>query len=66
MILHVVKSNIYSGAENVVCQIITGLSEREEFIYMAPHGPIEDKLKSMGLYDHYYGIDSLDASSIQA
>ena len=66
MILHVIKSKIYSGAENVVCQIIKGLSNREEFIYMAPHGPIEDKLKSIGLYDNYYGIDKLDVASIKA
>lgn len=66
MILHVIKSKIYSGAENVVCQIIKGLSDREEFIYMAPHGPIEDKLKSIGLYDNYYGINKLDVASIKA
>lgn len=66
MILHVIKSKIYSGAENVVCQIIKGLSDCEEFIYMAPHGPIEDKLKSIGLYDNYYGIDKLDVASIKA
>ena len=47
MILHVIKSRIYSGAENVVCQIIKGLSDKEEFIYMAPHGPIEDKLNQL-------------------
>lgn len=66
MILHVIKSNIYSGAENVVCQIIKGLSNHEEFIYMAPHGPIEDKLKSLNLYDHYYGIEKLDIATIRA
>lgn len=65
MILHVIKSFIYSGAENVVCQIINGLSDKEEFIYMAPHGPIEDKLKSIGLYDRYFGIEKLDVASIQ-
>ncbi len=65
MILHVIKSNIYSGAENVVCQIIKGLSGREECIYMAPHGPIEDKLKSIGLIDHYRGIESLTTSEIK-
>ncbi len=66
MILHVVKSNIYSGAENVVCQIIKGLSDKEDFIYMSPRGPIEDKLKSIGLYENYYGIEKLDAASIKA
>ncbi len=65
MVLHVIKSNIYSGAENVVCQIIKGLSDREEFIYMSPHGPIEDKLKSIGLIDHYRGIESLTISEIK-
>ena len=66
MILHVVKSNIYSGAENVVCQIIKGLSDKEDFIYMSPHGSIEDKLKSIGLYENYYGIEKLDVASIRA
>lgn len=33
---------------------------------MAPHGPIEDKLKSIGLYDNYYGIEKLDAATIKA
>lgn len=65
MILHVIKSNIYSGAENVVCQIIKGLSGREEFVYMAPHGPIEEKLRAIGLYDCYRGIDSLSVAEIQ-
>ena len=65
MILHVIKSNIYSGAENVVCQIIKGLSDKEEFIYMAPHGPIEEKLKALGLYDFYHGIDKLDVNAIK-
>lgn len=65
MILHVIKSKIYSGAENVVCQIINGLNDREDFVYMAPHGPIEDKLKSLGLYEKYRGIDSLSISEIQ-
>jgi glycosyltransferase involved in cell wall biosynthesis len=65
MVLHVIKSNIYSGAENVVCQIIKGLSDREEFIYMAPHGPIEDKLKSIGLINCYRGIDKLSVYEIK-
>lgn len=65
MILHVIKSNIYSGAENVVCRIINGLSDREDFIYLAPHGPIEDKLKSIGLYDKYRSIDSFSISEIK-
>ncbi len=65
MILHVIKSNIYSGAENVVCQIIKGLSGREDFVYMAPHGPIEDKLRSIGLYDKYRGVDKITVSEIK-
>ena len=65
MILHVIKSNIYSGAENVVCQIIKGLSGREEFVYMAPHGPIEDKLRSIGLINCYRGIDKLSVYEIK-
>ncbi|MCR4694915.1 MAG: glycosyltransferase [Pseudobutyrivibrio sp.] len=65
-ILHVFKSKIYSGAENVVCQIILGLRDQYDFVYMAPRGPIEDKLKALGLYDTYYPIDRLDIKSIKA
>ena len=46
-IIHMLCSNSYSGAENVVCQIINTFKgdERYEFVYASPDGPIRDALK---------------------
>lgn len=44
-IAHVLKSSIYSGAENVVLTIMKGLREEFEFLYIATEGPIREKLK---------------------
>lgn len=45
LILHVLKSSIYSGAENVVISIIKQLSDRFDFVYMATEGPIRQVLE---------------------
>ena len=42
-IAHVLKSSIYSGAENVVLTIMKGLREEFEFLYIATEGPIRKK-----------------------
>ena len=44
-VLHVLKSSIYSGAENVAITIIKQLNNRFEFIYVATDGPIREKLE---------------------
>ena len=44
-IAHVLKSSIYSGAENVVLTIMKGLREEFEFLYIATEGPIREKLE---------------------
>ena len=46
-IIHMLCSNSYSGAENVVCQIVNAFKgdERYEFVYASPDGPIRDALK---------------------
>lgn len=44
-IAHVLKSSIYSGAENVALTIIKGLQEEYEFVYIATEGPIREKLE---------------------
>lgn len=46
-IIHMLCSNSYSGAENVVCQIVNTFkgNERYEFVYASPDGPIRDALK---------------------
>ncbi|MGW8382073.1 glycosyltransferase [Streptococcus parasuis] len=46
-IMHLLQSNRYSGAENMVCQIIEStmnLSDEYEMIYVSPKGPIEEFL----------------------
>lgn len=44
-ILHVLKSSIYSGAENVVITIIRNLSDEFEFLYVATDGTIHQVLE---------------------
>lgn len=47
-VVHMLCSNCYSGAENVICQIINMLKndERYEFIYVSPDGPIREALEN--------------------
>lgn len=51
-ILHILSSKQYSGAENVVCQIISMFSSETaySFAYASPKGPIENALKERGIY----------------
>lgn len=50
-VVHVLCSNSYSGAENVICQIINMFKEDDhyEFVYASPDGTIRDVLKSRGI-----------------
>lgn len=43
-IAHVLKSSIYSGAENVVLTIIRELWDEFDFVYIATDGPIRERL----------------------
>lgn len=45
IVLHVLKSNIYSGAEKVACTIIEETSDQYQHIYMSKHGSVEDVLR---------------------
>lgn len=50
-VLHLLRSNRFSGAENVVCQIM-GMFENEsdvEMIYCSPEGPIREALSERGI-----------------
>lgn len=49
-VMHMLCSNQYSGAENVVCQII-GMSDNEkiDFLYASPKGSIEKALKERNI-----------------
>lgn len=44
-VLHVLKSSIYSGAENIVITIIKNLKEEYDFLYLATDGAIRTKLE---------------------
>ena len=50
-ILHLLVSNTYNGAENVVCQIADLFKTDKEFeiIYCSPDGPIRNALKEHGV-----------------
>ena len=43
-VLHLLASNSYSGAENVVCTIIDNCSEYDMY-YCSPDGPIRKSLE---------------------
>lgn len=44
-VMHMLCSNRYSGAENVVCQIINLLGDTDiDFLYVSPDGPIKEAL----------------------
>lgn len=50
-VIHMLCSNSFSGAENVVCQIVNAFKndERFEFVYTSPDGPIKDALKDRNI-----------------
>ncbi len=62
-ILHVLKSNKFSGAENVVCQIINLFDEDMEMLYVSPDGPIADTLKEKGI--KYIPLKKLSVTEIR-
>ncbi len=45
-VIHILNSNKYSGAENVVCTIIENLKEEYEMIYVSPEGAIKKMLNN--------------------
>lgn len=40
-IVHVLKSSIYSGAENVALTIINSIQDEFDFVYIATEGQLE-------------------------
>lgn len=63
-VIHVLKSNIYSGAENVVCTIIENASVDVEHVYVSPSGPIDSILENKCI--HHYKIDKLSYQSVRS
>lgn len=51
VVLHILSSNIFSGAENVVCQIIKMFQSHSEYrmVYCSLDGPIREKLEQEGI-----------------
>ena len=62
-VLHVLKSKIYSGAENVVCTIINNMPEDINSVYLTASGPVEDKLKELGI--KYRAVSKVTAKDIR-
>ena len=64
-ILHVLASNRYSGAENVVCQIIGMFSQGEdiEMAYCSPDGQIRETLLERGYA--YYPLKQLSGKELK-
>ena len=61
-VLHVLSSNIYSGAENVVCTIINNMNSEYDMYYCSPRGPIEENLKEKKI--NYIPINRLSIKEI--
>lgn len=55
-VIHILSSNKYSGAENVVFSIIKNI-DNVECIYVSPKGEIEERLDEEKI--PYYGLDRL-------
>lgn len=62
-ILHILASNIYSGAENVVITIINSFKNEKEMAYCSPKGKIEEKLLNENI--KYFPIEKLTISKIK-
>ena len=61
-VLHVLASNSYSGAENVVCTIIENDNDYDMY-YCCPKGPIEKILKERKI--KYIPVNKLTPFSIK-
>lgn len=48
-VLHLLASNCYSGAENVVCTIINNCSDKYDMYYCCPEGPVSKILQEKGI-----------------
>lgn len=62
-VLHLLSSNKFSGAENVVCQIINMFKNEIEMIYCSPRGQIEESLADKDI--NYKSIKKLSIKEIK-
>lgn len=62
-VLHILKSNIYSGAENVAITIINSMKDRVEGIYLSCDGSIRDIFKENDI--EFYGVNKLSVKEVR-
>lgn len=62
-VLHLLASNSYSGAENVVCTIINNCSDKYDMYYCCPKGPIEQVLKERNI--KYIPLNKLSVKELR-
>ena len=63
-IIHLLSSNTFSGAENVVCQIIRMFKgEKYKMIYCSPEGTIRKKLENEKI--QYLGLNKMNYKSVK-
>lgn len=62
-VLHVLASNKYSGAENVVCQIINMFDGDVEMAYCSPAGDIKNTLKTKNI--QFFGMNKLRVKELK-
>ena len=63
-VLHVLKSSIYSGAENVVITLIRNLGPEFEAVYVATEGPIQKRLIAENI--DYCLVDVFDRKHLRS
>lgn len=63
VIVHVVNSKIFSGLENVACDIIKEMSDDYNFFYVTQSGPIVEILKEMNI--QFYIINRMSIFEIR-
>lgn len=62
-VMHILNSNSYSGAENVVIQIINGMKGYCDSTYVSPNGSIAGVLSQEGI--DYYPVNRLSVGIIK-
>ena len=62
-VLHILSSNVFSGAENVACTIIENLKTDYELYYCSPLGKIEETLNNKKI--QYIPLKKLDYKSLK-
>lgn len=62
-VLHLLASNKYSGAENVVCQIIKMFDGEIEMAYCSPNGEIKKTLENMNI--QFFPLEKLNVKNLK-